>query len=1442
MKKQTHKNSLSLWKAIFCLLLSLALAVPYQKAWAGPNIVTVTTTALTKSLDGACDFAEALQVIFQVTDGGGSNTYNECSAGPGQNEIVFSGAAAGGVITIPTLGAPDLWVHGDTVIMGPVTFNGGGSAGDLHVLNMAPDATLTLIGVTIRDAHTSGGGPAILNLNHATINIIGSSFINNTADNDSGAIDTNGNLNISTSNFSGNKAKGLQPGSGYGGAVNFRGYDLLKISMSSFAGNTSAGGGGALAISLSGSASAEITDSAFSGNLTSGSGGGGAIYNQSSADTPVNITRGAFSGNISSGGDGGAIYNTISSNLAITDTSFNANIAGTPAASQMGGAIYNQSPYLRITRSAFLGNTSLNGSGGALVVDRGGSAKVANSTFNGNSAPNGDGGGVLVIQTQGGGPQTTFTGLNLTFSANEASASGHGGGIFNSPGQKASLGNTLLDGSSTGNCGGAIQSLGHNLDSGTTCGFSAAGDISSGIANLDTPGFNGGPLSSLLTQKLLVGSAAIDAGDPTICSKAPVNDEDQRGKSRPKDGDGNGSSICDIGSFEKDTAKPGFSSTPVKPGPVDFGVTQVNVATTAVFSMTNTGDINLLVSNPVKGGAYPGDFGITTSFPQTIFPKQTVSIKLTCIPTAVGTRSATLTFASNDADNLAVQYNLTCESKAVPSPGYSSVPAPGATITFPDTLLGSSSNAVFKIHNTGNASLAVSTPTLGGDNPGDFQVLTPFPLNLPSGGADQTVNILCSPSDIGVRTATLSLATNDSTSNQATYNLVCQGKPVPTPYLAQPGTSYLSILLPVGFTNPYGVAFSPDSRFAFVTSYTGGQVMTMGQTSLGGLPLYANRSHVSNADLVGARLLAVSPDGTRVFVASQLSSSLQIFVVDQTNGALAHLYTFKDGVSGVTGLSGAYGVAVSPDGNYVYVSSNGSVGIIRRNANGSYQYIGAFSHTDLNGAHGLKVSPDGQNLYVTAYANSTTGRVVVLKRNPFDGSLSRIQARYQGDCVDQPYICIFPLNGLKGAFQLTISPDGSFVYVASTYSSSVLAFRRSTTGTLSLAQVLLDGVTGLYAFSGISGITITPDGSHVFTSSFNDKAVTTFERDPSTGLLTLETINQRNGAGQPALDGARDTAMSPDGQMLLTAAWTDNAVVEMQKINPKATLTSLLPGSLLPNSRATGVTVKGSDFLPGSVVEFNGANHATTYVDSTTLKFTLSQADIATPGAYPVLVINPLPGGGASHNALNFVVLSALQSPVPSIDHLAPQSVVAGSVAPNATLIVDVYGAGFANTSIVRWNGQNRTTSYVSGAHLTVTLLASDVGQPGLGSVSVANGSTVSNASAFQIAAPGENPAPTITALNPTWVWSHGAASQQALITVSGSNFIEGASVLVNGASRPTTFVDGTHLQVLILGSDLLMPGSLSISVTNPPPGGGLSSSLPFVVKPLYTLYLFLRK
>jgi hypothetical protein len=94
--------------------------------------------------------------------------------------------------------------------------------------------------------------------------------------------------------------------------------------------------------------------------------------------------------------------------------------------------------------------------------------------------------------------------------------------------------------------------------------------------------------------------------------------------------------------------------------------------------------------------------------------------------------------------------------------------------------------------------------------------------------------------------------------------------------------------------------------------------------------------------------------------------------------------------------------------------------------------------------------------------------------------------------------------------------------------------------------------------------------------------------------------------------------------------------------NPAPTLTSLSPNSVIAGGAAFTLAVTGANFVPGSVVRWNGADRTTTFVNTTQLTAAILASAVASAGAASVTVVNPAPGGGVS-NALNFTIIN--QSP-----------------------------------------------------------------------------------------------------------------------------------------------------------------------------------------------------
>jgi hypothetical protein len=269
-----------------------------------------------------------------------------------------------------------------------------------------------------------------------------------------------------------------------------------------------------------------LLDNILAGNIVSGTeayGGGLAISGAGSGQ--VTLMRNQFISNtaalpIQGFGFGGGIAVNSGQALLINSTMFS-----NTATANGGGLFIGTSAVFSFTNSAIIAN--LAGQDGGAIYNTG-VFSISNVTISGNSA-SGMGGGIANLNL--------VSMVNTTVANNNSS---NGAGLFNL--STVHTTNSLIALNNGDNCLGVLNSQGHNLEDGGTCALGQPTDMSNTSAAMAQLAENGGRTP---THALAADSPAIDAGDNSACPAI-----DQRGVSRPVDGDEDGTAICDIGAFE----------------------------------------------------------------------------------------------------------------------------------------------------------------------------------------------------------------------------------------------------------------------------------------------------------------------------------------------------------------------------------------------------------------------------------------------------------------------------------------------------------------------------------------------------------------------------------------------------------------------------------------------------------------------------------------------------------------------------------------------------------------------------------------------------------------------------------------------------------------------------------------------------------------------------
>ncbi|QXP80365.1 MULTISPECIES: choice-of-anchor D domain-containing protein [Winogradskyella] len=216
---------------------------------------------------------------------------------------------------------------------------------------------------------------------------------------------------------------------------------------------------------------------------------------------------------------------------------------------------------------------------------------------------------------------------------------------------------------------------------------------------------------------------------------------------------------------------------------IDYGNIAIATTSDITFDIENSGELDLTISSLGITGDYTIVSPLSTPFTLTTGNSQTVTIRFT--PSTNGTRNGTLTINNNDADENPCSVNLT---------GFGFTPAPeidierntsasivngaaastGRNTVFAATVMGdTSAPKTYHVHNEGTADLNVTSIT--SSNAAEFAITLNPGVSTIASGNEIDFEISFSPTGVNLRTAVITIRSNDADEDPYTFNVQGNG-------------------------------------------------------------------------------------------------------------------------------------------------------------------------------------------------------------------------------------------------------------------------------------------------------------------------------------------------------------------------------------------------------------------------------------------------------------------------------------------------------------------------------------------------------------------------------------------------------------------------------------------------------------------------------------------
>lgn len=297
--------------------------------------------------------------------------------------------------------------------------------------------------------------------------------------------------------------------------------------------------------------------------------------------------------------------------------------------------------------------------------------------------------------------------------------------------------------------------------------------------------------------------------------------------------------------------------------------------------------------------------------------------------------------------------------------------------------------------------------------------------------------------------------------------------------------------------------------------------------------------------------LKLSSDGSHLYITSQDDISITLFTRNQETGLLSFHTRYRNNYRNIENMDVPGHIEISSDGRYLYVGSgtdHDTLTLFLRNLQtGQLQYIENISNADLaentlQFVSAIVASPDNKYLYIGSRSNHVLS---VFERNQNTGQLS-LAHTYRNN-IQMPI-------GLNNIGDIALTNNGRYLYATSINNDSVIAFERNPEdGSLEFLQVIEDpGNSNYGSLNGAFDLTLSPEERFLYVAARNDRSVLILERDPSTGHLTIQQHLKRKTSVVDGIYAPGHAVLSPDGNTIYIASYNSDTLGIYQRNSPYA--------------------------------------------------------------------------------------------------------------------------------------------------------------------------------------------------------------------------------------------------------------------------------------------------